>query len=280
MLPRGIISLGFAVLAAFFILNVLVALLVPRRRRDDNNNGMRALAQRHRPTTAPLTSSNLARGVAPGDGSDATLPLPIRIEDGHLPSPLVSAPPSACSSFGDILPSARGGAYIVPPGATFVRTRPADASHGERDCAQICCDLFPDAEVLYNYRDKTLTPNPDTGAALELDIFYPALRFAVEFNGAQHYGDSSHWGTRAASQMAKDQIKAARCVAAGICLVTIPHTYTAMELKQKTIRAAAAAHGLALSGTYGDIMAAAAPALGRPRAPTRAGHELFGGLGL
>ena len=58
-------------------------------------------------------------------------------------------------------------------------------SYGEKLCRELLEMWFFENKVLYNYRPDWLK-NPLTGKNLELDIYYPELKLAVEFNGMQH----------------------------------------------------------------------------------------------
>jgi hypothetical protein len=64
------------------------------------------------------------------------------------------------------------------------------------------------------------------------DIFVPALRIALEFDGEHHYGDVSgvgQWTEKAAS----DAQKMAICLREGISLVRVPYWW---DRKQSTLK--------------------------------------------
>jgi len=163
---------------------------------------------------------NIVLPDPPNPMQDDGIPQPLQIESGNLPTPQTG---STASSVG-IVPVAIG------RNARYSETLPAGASIGERRCAEICGTMLPEYRVLYHYRDPAIS-NPDTGAALELDIYYPDLRFAVEYNGEQHYADSRYFNSLAAPQMARDHIKAVITRRLGILLVVIPHTYDDNQTK-------------------------------------------------
>ena len=77
---------------------------------------------------------------------------------------------------------------------------------------------LPGEEAHYNVRPEWLR-NPRTGYRLELDIFYPSLNLAFEYNGWQHNtvdvsrGVDKHQVT---AQMGRDRTKYAKCAARGI----------------------------------------------------------------
>jgi hypothetical protein len=233
MKGSGLIILAAAIGATVIILNIFMALLGPPRQR-------RPLAHRAAGGGggAPFNVGNPI--PAPVQRAAVPLPQPGYIENGPVPSPPVSLAGSAESS----LHSWARDTYAVGPSATYSETLPITASRGEIKCAGICADLFQGERAIYNYRDRGFL-NPDTNRALELDIFYPTLRFAVEYNGEQHYADTARFGVTSTSQAARDQIKAARARDYGICLVSIPYTYDDARIRL-TIHRAATAHGIGL----------------------------------
>jgi hypothetical protein len=125
--------------------------------------------------------------------------------------------------------------------ATYVQTQPANASSGERKCAAICATVINSQHVpVYNYRDRKFY-NSDTRAALELDIFYPSIRFGIEYNGRQHYTNSSHFNSIAINQSARDNQKRAKTHEHGITVVSIPYTYDDDQI-EKAIKDAYESH--------------------------------------
>jgi hypothetical protein len=86
-------------------------------------------------------------------------------------------------------------------------------SYGEQLCRRVCKTWFPDKGVIYNYRPLWLQ-NPKTGKNLELDIYYPDLKLAIEFNGIQH---------NLLLQKEKDYFKKQQCIKVGIVLLSIFH---------------------------------------------------------
>ena len=62
---------------------------------------------------------------------------------------------------------------------------------------EACQQFLIDEKVFYNYRPEWLK-NPLTGYNLELDIYYPNLKLAIEINGLHHkldyqkYKDNAH----------------------------------------------------------------------------------------
>lgn len=70
--------------------------------------------------------------------------------------------------------------------------------------------------------------NPVTGENLELDLYNPELKLAIEYNGAQHYHYNSwmHKNSRDKfqNQQYRDLIKNDLCKKADITLVIVPYT--------------------------------------------------------
>lgn len=89
----------------------------------------------------------------------------------------------------------------------------AKISYGEQLCRDVLKNWFTGRNVLYNYRPSWLK-NPQTGRNLELDIFYPDLKIAVEFNGVQH---------RLLLQKRKDYWKQKKCESLGILMISVYH---------------------------------------------------------
>lgn len=70
--------------------------------------------------------------------------------------------------------------------------------------------------------------NPVTGENLELDLYNPELRLAIEYNGSQHYQYNSfmHKNSRDKfqNQQYRDLIKKDLCGKANITLIIVPYT--------------------------------------------------------
>lgn len=84
-------------------------------------------------------------------------------------------------------------------------------SYGENLLRTYLKKCFPKEERIYNHRELGII-NHETGKALELDIYYPALKIAFEFQGTQH---------RFEEQKKKDKIKKDFCKKNGIILFCI-----------------------------------------------------------
>jgi hypothetical protein len=74
--------------------------------------------------------------------------------------------------------------------------------------------LFPGYDVLHHYR-------PDFLDGLELDIYVPALKLGIEYQGIQHYEPIDHWGGQAALERTQERDKKKRehCRIEGVRLV-------------------------------------------------------------
>ena len=55
----------------------------------------------------------------------------------------------------------------------------------------------------------------------QLDVYFPHLNLAFEYQGAQHYEQIGVYGD-VSDRMARDETKAARCLSKGISLITVP----------------------------------------------------------
>jgi len=83
----------------------------------------------------------------------------------------------------------------------------------------IICKVLPGLQVLRHNRPKWLN-------GLELDIYVPDLKVAIEYQGQQHFHPIHAWGgERALAQLQnRDQLKAKLCHKAGVTLVTFDYT--------------------------------------------------------
>lgn len=85
-------------------------------------------------------------------------------------------------------------------------------SFGERLLRKYLKKCFGQEEVEYNFRDAGIY-NPATHMPLELDLYYPRLMIAFEFQGKQHKTDEE--------QKERDKIKKQECKKKHILLFTI-----------------------------------------------------------
>ena len=77
-------------------------------------------------------------------------------------------------------------------------------------------ELFPEKPVLHHYWPAWL-------AGLELDVFVPHAKLALEYQGQQHYEPVELWGGQEAleAQQKRDALKAARCKQEGVVLLEV-----------------------------------------------------------
>lgn len=89
----------------------------------------------------------------------------------------------------------------------------------ETQLYRLVCQLCPGEEVLRHHR-------PDWLEGLELDLYLPGRRLAIEYQGQQHFHPIKAWGGEAALRelQARDARKADLCLALGIRLVPIDYT--------------------------------------------------------
>lgn len=84
---------------------------------------------------------------------------------------------------------------------------------------QILHRILPEQEVIRHY-------HPDWLEGLELDIYFPALQLAFEYQGQQHFHPIRTWGGQKGLEVLRnrDARKAEICKRLGVCLVTIDYT--------------------------------------------------------
>jgi hypothetical protein len=87
--------------------------------------------------------------------------------------------------------------------------------------ASLLREVFPDKELQRNRRPPWLD-------GLELDIFFPELNLAFEYNGEQHYRPVDFFGGQAAfvDLTKRDRRKAELCQQNGVKLVVVSYTDT------------------------------------------------------
>jgi len=72
-----------------------------------------------------------------------------------------------------------------------------------------------------NHRHQDIVA-PNGKTKMELDVYYPSLSLAFEYNGAQHYHNTVFFGA-CKKQMARDKHKSVQCRKKKITLVIVPH---------------------------------------------------------
>lgn len=80
------------------------------------------------------------------------------------------------------------------------------------------------AEVVHHYRGRELQ-------GLEIDVWIPSLRLAIEYQGEQHYQPLEHWGGQDGldRRIANDRKKRQLCESLGYALIEFQYTETISE---------------------------------------------------
>lgn len=89
---------------------------------------------------------------------------------------------------------------------------------------QILQRILPEQEVIRHY-------HPDWLDGLELDIYFPTLQLALEYQGQQHFHSIKAWGgEKALGELRnRDKRKEEICKRLGVCLITIDYTESLTE---------------------------------------------------
>lgn len=95
----------------------------------------------------------------------------------------------------------------------------SEGSINENILYQIVCQIFPDQLVIRHHRPAWLL-------GLELDIYFPDLNLAFEYQGQQHFHPIKAWGGDRALKNIKerDARKAEICKQVGVKLITVSYT--------------------------------------------------------
>lgn len=107
-------------------------------------------------------------------------------------------------------------------------------SRGERRCQEALESMYPGEKFLTQVRMDELK-NPDTKCNLELDIYCPRLKLALEYDGRQHaevvprFHPNGEADLKAQQQ--RDALKDELCKKAGIFLIRVPHTIPLAQIE-------------------------------------------------
>lgn len=94
-------------------------------------------------------------------------------------------------------------------------------SRGESLLRQWLSMSFEGYEALYNYRELGII-NDKTGHPLEIDIYYPELKLAYEFQGEGHYNETAYANTEIVEEVIRrDELKRKFCENNGITLFQV-----------------------------------------------------------
>ena len=99
-------------------------------------------------------------------------------------------------------------------------------SLAENGLYEIITEEFPD-EII-EQSNKSCIINPETNYPLELDIYFPKYKLAIEYNGIRYHAHPDHYskddiieGKRAEEIWKRDALKQKLCQEAGIILITV-----------------------------------------------------------
>ncbi len=98
---------------------------------------------------------------------------------------------------------------------------------------EVTCEVVVDRpNFIRNARLESIK-NPSTWQSLELDLYDPVRKVAIEFNGAQHYHTTERYPDQKSLRdlMLRDLVKEAQCARNGITLITL----TTEDLSVKAI---------------------------------------------
>jgi hypothetical protein len=98
-------------------------------------------------------------------------------------------------------------------------------SEGEQLLRLALKQLLPHYVPLFNCKQPELV-RTSSGRAMELDIFYPELNLAFEYQGAQHYGSTFFDSGLTLAQPRRDLEKRQACQHNGITLIAVPYWWT------------------------------------------------------
>lgn len=94
---------------------------------------------------------------------------------------------------------------------------------------KLCCKIFEEfleREILVGLRPDFLK-NPETKRNLELDVYDPVNKVAIEYSGVQHFSQTSVFHNDSedlTKQIKRDQLKIQLCKKANIKLIVVPYT--------------------------------------------------------
>lgn len=102
-------------------------------------------------------------------------------------------------------------------------------SRGERACRRAAEEL---TGMPFNKARPNFLRNEITGRNLELDCYNPDLNIGIEYDGKQHYGQSSYFHTNREAfynQKYRDDMKRRLCAQNGTELIVVSHTVKDVE---------------------------------------------------
>lgn len=102
--------------------------------------------------------------------------------------------------------------------------RNSSISRGERLCKEAAEKIF---KVPFQKVRPRFLINPNTGRAMEIDVYNEDLRIGIEYNGKQHYYFTPYFhenNSKFEEQVQRDKLKRKLCVNHGISLIIVPYT--------------------------------------------------------
>jgi hypothetical protein len=105
----------------------------------------------------------------------------------------------------------------------YKKKSPPKESKGELECKQVLESTF--GKKFIKIRPKFLM-NTETGKPLELDLYNPELKIAVEYSGEQHYRYIPYFHktyNHFIKQQERDELKRELCKKNDICLIEVPY---------------------------------------------------------
>ena len=113
---------------------------------------------------------------------------------------------------------------IIHPELKFDRSK-SQAKKNQIRLYSLIKELFPFVEVNWESRLQ-LENNTNARRPIELDIFIPSLSLGFEYQGIQHFRDTSRISISNAQKL-RDTNKRKLCTLAGITLIEIPYWWSA-----------------------------------------------------
>jgi hypothetical protein len=115
--------------------------------------------------------------------------------------------------------------FIYPNQVKLIQETPS-SSKAQRQLFRYIRDLLANVEdgsvdIFFNY-PSTEIRYPNSDAPMQLDVFVPSLKLAVEYQGEQHF-KSQHIYNESNMVQIRDNLKKEACKQLGITLLEIPY---------------------------------------------------------
>lgn len=112
------------------------------------------------------------------------------------------------------------------------KKRTPTKSKGEIECKAVMESIF--GVPFVKIRPDWLM-NEETGKNLEIDVYNPDLKIAVEYNGSQHYHFNKYFHKSEldfAKQLQRDEDKRRKCKDKGVLLIEVPYTIDNEKIRE------------------------------------------------